>query len=426
MLSIFLAINTNFTFDEILSWLAVREAKQIGDIFLIFHDNNHILNSLWLYFFSASSELFLCRLLSLVAGLLSIITILKYQKENYSLLILFVSSIFTYWFLARGYSLIIFASIYTICFIKDEEYKNSRSNNFLAFIVQMLGLLGHPGYLVFLLFIGIYLLLIKANKKATPFIFAFLPAFFYYYYFIARLPEPSNPVKAIPYSIIDCLSFLIGGPATASYSVFYSILSLAAASVSMALLYLVIKSTKYKDRALLLGLIISYLLANIIVSKSLTPRYFIVIIPVLFLIVFENLSVMKLQKGFKTICCLIFTINFLMLIDLYVYKTGAVNSLLTLAIADKDDSEIKIAGDVDIRISPFISFFNFQKKSNLVYEAGFNQKRSAVDWIFGHHLSPAYKPPDSYTKNGVTYELVKQQRASLAIGFKHYLYKRVK
>src|SRR5258708_6337517 len=61
-----------FWLDEIWSWQLAHSARTFADVFSIRHDNNHVLNSLWLSFWPATSSFAWLRLHTLLAGLVSI------------------------------------------------------------------------------------------------------------------------------------------------------------------------------------------------------------------------------------------------------------------------------------------------------------------------------------------------------------------
>ena len=64
----------DFWLDEIWSWLFAREMKSAGAVFYkIHHDNNHYLNTLWMYVVGVQPHWYVYRLHSFASGLLTII-----------------------------------------------------------------------------------------------------------------------------------------------------------------------------------------------------------------------------------------------------------------------------------------------------------------------------------------------------------------
>lgn len=71
----FLSARDNLWFDEIWSVNFARSMRSAWDVFRIQHDNNHILNTLCLYYFGTGDDWPRYRLLSLTAGTLSVFLI---------------------------------------------------------------------------------------------------------------------------------------------------------------------------------------------------------------------------------------------------------------------------------------------------------------------------------------------------------------
>jgi hypothetical protein len=63
-----LAARGDLWLDEIWSLYLLRNAKHLWDVLSIQHDNNHILNSAWLFWTGPHGSSFSCRLLSIVSG----------------------------------------------------------------------------------------------------------------------------------------------------------------------------------------------------------------------------------------------------------------------------------------------------------------------------------------------------------------------
>ncbi|MDE2510634.1 MAG: hypothetical protein KGL74_05885, partial [Elusimicrobia bacterium] len=76
------ALRTEPWLDEIWSIMFARAAKSVGDVlFGLHHDNNHPLNTLWLYWTSGRRDWALWRLPSFVSGLL-IVGILAWDETD--------------------------------------------------------------------------------------------------------------------------------------------------------------------------------------------------------------------------------------------------------------------------------------------------------------------------------------------------------
>ena len=70
-----------FWLDEIWSWELARSAHSLADLFSLRQDNNHHLNTLWLFLCPADASPVVYRLHSLTAGLASIILAAKTARR---------------------------------------------------------------------------------------------------------------------------------------------------------------------------------------------------------------------------------------------------------------------------------------------------------------------------------------------------------
>jgi hypothetical protein len=144
--------------DEIWSIYLAEQSKGIFDIILTKHDNNHILNTIYLSLIGTQQHLVSYRLLSIAAGIGTIILlavlagrrgcrgalcILTLAGVSYPLLLYFTA--------ARGYAPAMFFATLAFLLVRLSLETPSRLKTALLWITLLLGLLSHLTFLIILL-----------------------------------------------------------------------------------------------------------------------------------------------------------------------------------------------------------------------------------------------------------------------------------
>ena len=229
------ATNGDFWLDEIWSYNIAFE-RSLSGIILFSHDNNHILNTIFIHLIGPSRNVFLYRILPLLCGISSLLIIYftpiyKSRVEKFITLTIFSVSYFfvSYSGEARGYAyLILFlsASFYLLNKIfKDPE---RRIFYILFWTVSILGILSHYLYITFYI-AGLIWTILHKKKISTILKLYLIPTIFYVIlYFVLIVGMQRGGGDIIPAIIINNQAFKVllgfGLPASICFFIYLYVL----------------------------------------------------------------------------------------------------------------------------------------------------------------------------------------------------------
>ena len=152
----------DFWLDEIWSWMAVRDrVHSVADVFFaIDHDNNHILNSLWIYLLGLGVDWRWYRLPAVVAGALSVLVAGRLLATagvaaQWAARLLFVPSflLVNYASEARGYGVLMLCALASLWLLEahqralvDHQRGRARAALWGFWLAAMFGTLAHASY----------------------------------------------------------------------------------------------------------------------------------------------------------------------------------------------------------------------------------------------------------------------------------------
>ena len=150
----------DFWLDEIWSWMAVRDhAHSVADVFFaVDHDNNHILNSLWIYLLGLDVDWRWYRLPAVLAGGLSVLVARRLLATagvaaQWAVSLLFVPSflLVNYASEARGYGVLMLCALASLWLLEayqralvDAHPARVRVALWSFWLVAMFGTLSFP------------------------------------------------------------------------------------------------------------------------------------------------------------------------------------------------------------------------------------------------------------------------------------------
>jgi hypothetical protein len=144
------SLGAEFWLDEIWSYDLSREAASVWDIFTLRHDNNHHLNTLWLWLCPDAASWTLYRLHSLVAGLASIVLAALFARRWGTPDAVFAAFLMAgcYWLVlsaseARGYALAVCFALLALLALAHYLQIGSRRSLVLFWLSSMAGFLSH-------------------------------------------------------------------------------------------------------------------------------------------------------------------------------------------------------------------------------------------------------------------------------------------
>lgn len=375
----FVGASTQLWLDEIWSLKLVSTIKSPVDLFFtVYSNNNHPLNSLYMYLVGGSASFFSYRIPSLIAGLLSIPLIAAVARRHGRVtskigLLLFSISYVTvlYGSEARGYSTMSFFTL--LAFWLHDQYLREASvgKAMLFWLCCALGLLSHYTFLFFFLALlgwsGIMLGTSAAGirKWMTLHLVPCLFSAFIFAIHIRHLEPGTGTVHSYLDTIVNSLAMPFGGPELSPNSIAGTAVSLFVALFVLACIVRELAALRHGgDRIwIFYSLVIVILpLASLAVLEPhvVYLRYFYCSI-IFSLIVFASALSRMIGQGrvfaSAVIVVLIVAGNVTHLGSFAMYGRGSYIEALSHMAELSDGSEIVITGNQDYRNLMLIEFY---------------------------------------------------------------------
>ncbi|UCD65303.1 MAG: hypothetical protein JSW69_04525 [Deltaproteobacteria bacterium] len=435
--------------DEIWSLLLAEATSSTWEIMQIKHDNNHLLNTLYIYILGEQERFFLYRLLAMVSGIATIYLISLQARtwgktESVIALLLAGTSypLILYFSEARGYAPAIFFAISTFIVLQKYEEQKTPLRLIGIWLLISLGLLSHLTFIIFFLSIFIYsvsLLFIHNSRESLksrisdllliyciPFVFVAA----LYFFFIQHLTLGGGPV----YNKIDVLynigSFILGLPAQNIVRISGFIFLLLSSVTAIISLY------KSRDHLWIFftGILFIVPALLILVTKPsyLYFRYFIICFPFYYLLLsylFGRIYQAKLKSGTYAVVLIVTTLmvgHTFKILPLLKYGRGNYTNAMKYMLQNSTGQTVRIGSDHDFRNGMLLKYYSrfapperqihFINKDNIV-----TQK---PDWLITHNQDLTYNPPEQIIiNNSLIYEFRKKFSYSGVSGWNWFIYK---
>jgi hypothetical protein len=207
-----------FWFDEIWSWQisrVVTSPLQILTNPLAQTDNNHPLNTLWMYLIGNTSSWWIYRLPAMLAGCAMVLLILWMERKIFRwsalvvcLLIGLSFPLITYSSEARGYAPMLLCAVAGYYLLRSEKLIVQ-----IAFAaICCVGLLCHLTFIHFLLAAIISGLVQRRPRKLWVFVPSLVLLVFYVWIFVRHIQIGGAPDASIVATVAGTLSLMLGGP----------------------------------------------------------------------------------------------------------------------------------------------------------------------------------------------------------------------
>jgi uncharacterized membrane protein len=292
------ALSDDFWFDEIWSWKIATQAPSVGQIFTAHDaqiDNNHPLNTLFMFMLGDQKTWQVYRILSFLTGtavvVLAVRILTRFGKMSAvfgAALIGFSYPLIVYSSEARGYAPMICFALLT--FEALYSYVDRRTTTWLLIyaLAAILGMLSHLTFLQFYVAVVAWSAFALYRERETPktIILDLLklnvaPILFlliYYIVFIRNLNIGGSHEVPLAQTIVSTLSLMLGGPESGRLAMYLSI------AAGLAILACLDWLTQRRPDLLLFFIIAVvaapaiFVLVDLVVlkrSETLFPRYFL-------------------------------------------------------------------------------------------------------------------------------------------------------
>ncbi len=444
---IFCCARGDLWFDEIWSINAAESASSALDILARFrHDNNHPLNTLYLYLVGESRHPLSYRLMAIASGIGSVflaglIGRQRNRVEGLIALVLFGTSypLLLYFSEARGYSTAIFLALVGYYMLISGAGEFGFRRRCIFWFVVALGLLAHATFVMPLF--GFVVLSFEYHRSRSAYISIALvkvvqdywfPAVLfvlYYLYFLRHVAIGSGPVFSYYHQFSTATAYLLGLPD-------HPFARLFAVGVFLALVFagtkLLRESNSMQWTFFPAVIVISPLLLILYTKPDYFYfRYILLPFPFFYLLLAFILAYLfsSLRNSGKPIAVLILMAfvagQWVHIGPLLKYQRGNYIDLLQTMVERSSGSALFVASDYDFRNGMLVNYYKkfIDGGSEIVYVSHGFRSDLQPRWFITHHLDPDHVAPAAIkvTELG-RFNIIASYLSSGDSGWNWYLY----
>lgn len=446
-----LAAFGDFYVDEIWSFYFARQLNSPFDVFALNHDNNHILNTLYLYivggkpFFLAGKPTFIPhRLLSIITGAVSVWLIWKIaakrgRVESFTAILLAGLSypLILYSSEARGYAPLIMFALAT--FALAERYIAGRGMAVAAFFwgAVVFAFLSHSSYIFIYVALFVWSAVeeiksggaLRALRRVA--ILHCVPAAFlaaYYFLFLKSMVYGGGEMVAPLKVVISAASMAVGLPSEGAFGY----ISLGAVLVLAAggLVWLR-RTAPVQPVFFLCAIFIVPALATLVLEPEFIYfRYFLVCFPFFYLLAAYALAGIYRRPGWgKPVffaALIVFSFfNLKATVDLIRYGRGAYSEAIEYMVRESPGPEVVVGSDHDFRNELVLGFYSrFFTEKRITYLDKEARSDSTPDWLLAHSVDTARRPAEYLFEAGHRFTLKRGYRFAGVSGWSWFVYKK--
>jgi hypothetical protein len=445
-----LAASGDFYVDEIWSFYFARQMKSVFDVFTLNHDNNHILNTLYLYivggepFFLSGKPTFIPhRLLSVTSGVVSLFLVWKIaarkgRAEAAAALLLAGLSypLIIYSTEARGYGPEMMFALAS--FLLAEKYLSGSRTAVapLFWSTAVLAFLSHSSFIF--IYLGLFIWSafevrgrgVVAGAKRLAFLHLVPAAFLAVYYFLFLKSmvygggELVEPLKVA----VAAASMAVGLPSEGAFGY----ISLAAVLLLSAAGLLGIRKASPGQAVFFLSaiFIVPALIALILKPEFLYFRYFLVCFPFFYLLAAYALAGIYRRPGwgapvFFAVLIVFSVFNMKATLDLIRFGRGGYSEAIGYMVAESPGPDVVVGGDHDFRNGLVLGFYSgFFREKRIVYLDKEARADSVPDWLLAHSIDREYRPSEYLFDSGHRFTLKRSYGFAGVSGWSWFVYKR--
>lgn len=444
-----LAASGDFYVDEIWSFYFARQMNSLFDAFTLNHDNNHILNTLYLYivgggpFFISGKPAFLPhRLLSVVSGVVSLYLVWKIAAERgraeafIAILLAGLSyPLILYSSEARGYGPGMMFALAS--FLLAERYMAGRglATAALFWCAAVFAFLSHSSYIFVYSGIFIWSVIEEIKKRAVggairrAALLHLVPAVFlagYYLLFLKSMVygggEMEEPLKVV----LAAASMVFGLPSEGASGY----ISLAAVLFFSAAGLLAIRKASHGQPVFFLSaiFIIPALVVAVMKPEFLYFRYFLICFPFFYLLAAYALAGLYGMAGwgrpvFFAVMIGFSFFNLKATLDLLRDGRGGYSAAIEYMVKESSGPEVIVGSDHDFRNELVLGFYSgFFREKRITYLDRQERAYSTPDWMLTHSVDRAYKPSEYIFDSGSRFRLKRSYGFAGVSGWGWFVY----
>jgi len=441
------ALRGEFWFDEIWSWEFARAAASPWQVIAgaqQHHDNNHKLNTLFLWFYPAGADWCWYRLHSFVAGLATVAAAALIARRRGRAEAVFAALLFAanYWLVlcsteARGYALAVCFALLALYALQEYLGHGRRRMLVLFWLSAMLGFSAHLTFLHCYLALGLWSVYHGARRRLPPraelrqlLACHLVPCLFVavlYVVDIRRMQLGGAPPAPTPLVLGRLLSLGLGvSPSPAG--------TLAAVAVAALALGFGLRLLARDDQqvwlffaAVILGSPALFLLAK---PAYLFERYFLISFIFFLLLLSYVLGALWRGSRWGAVAAVVLASGFAGggIGQIAAFARGGRGHFLdALTYIDRQSppGEVSVCGDYDFRVRKFYRFYvpYLGAGERFTYREQEMLPERGADWLLVHVLDDRHPPPRVYDARDNAYEHVQEFPAAAFGGWSWHVYR---
>jgi hypothetical protein len=442
------AMGAEFWFDEIWSWEFARDAASPWQILTgahQHHDNNHKLNTLFLWFYPASADWWVYRLHSFVAGLATVAVAAWMARRRGRAEAVFAALLFAsnYWLVlcsaeARGYALVSCFALLALYGLQEYLTRGHRSMLVLFWLSVMLGFAAHLTFIHCYLALGLWSVYHGARQRLAPraeigqlLACHLVPCLFFVALYLVDIRHMESG-GAPPMPVLVVLGRLFGVGLGITPSVAGSIVAVVfALLVFIAGLRLLAREENHIWLFFVLVVVGSPALFLLGKPAYLFERYFLVSFVFFLLLLSYVLGALWRRSHRGALVAVVLTLALLAgnIRQIVAFERGGRGHFLdALAYIDQlsPPGEVSVCGDYDFRVRKFYRFYvpYLGVEGRLRYLEQETLPPRGADWLLVHRLDDRHPPLlRMYDVDGNAYEHVQDFPAAAFGGWSFHVYR---
>lgn len=436
-----------FWLDEIWSLRMVRTlGSPVGILTRLTHDNNHPLNSLFLWLVGPTPNWVLYRGLAVASSIAALLLVVRLTRERpvFEALAAVALTALSYPLVvygseARGYAPAMLCALAALSLFEKARLRGQGGALASFWFALVAGLLAHLTFAF--AFAALVLLAVdRSRRRASPAAVGaglarlFLPPLLVsgalYYPYLRGLGFGDAPPEPLPAVLRQWMALVAGAPNEGLPGTVAALIAAALLAIGAAWAW----RDGDRDRAFLLGiLLLPPLSAAVLRPPFLVVRYFVVSVPFLILLVARTLERLRTRDPRGRWLSLAVLASFLVGSAAHVsvflrVGRGHYREAVDHMLESTPGEEVSVTSDHDFRNRMMLSFYvpYGKRPKRIVYTPLAAVPPEGTEWLIRHSLEREPRPPAETRVGATTYRL--EYRAPFfgeLSGFHWFLYRRV-